>query len=253
MLSKNTIYMMQIAYSLRYLVTSFAMMSTCLLAYGQTLPPLRSFPVAPTWEQICADESPLGALGQLQALPTATTPTELLKALRQIHDGFILTNPSFTDGKNLSRLFGSGRLKDYSSEKHGDILKEMMSGSKNTLHANFAWAFSITDEYPKDKRGWMYIAPQTLPNDYGAEIVEKFLTFGIDGVDALRDSTISLPADYAASGFPRPFLTHLKGYFQYKQLIESKCYSSSLTVRLNGDGTLRDIEIEQREKRDFGR
>lgn len=183
-----------------------------------------------------------------QAIPQARSPEDLLAVLRKIHDEFLLTDADFTADEATTGLFGQGAVRRYPSVNRDDVLKEVMTAPQNGLHTNFLFSYSAEG---MDRRGWIYMAPQTIPNEYSAELVEKLLTAGIVGQVPLADPPIN--GTEVQGGVPsgRPFLTHPKGYFQYEDIKESDCFSSSLTVRLNRDGTLRDVQIEQRQRGDY--
>lgn len=183
-----------------------------------------------------------------QALPQVRSPEELLAVLRKIHNEFLLTDANFTADETTTGLFGQGAIRRYPSVNRDDILKEVMSSPQNGLHTNFLLSYSTAG---MDRRGWMYMAPQTIPNEYSAELVEKLLTAGMTG--QFPSDELAVSGTFIQGGIPagRPFLAHPKGYFQYEDIKESDCFSSSLTVRLNNDGTLRDVQIEQRQRGDY--
>lgn len=207
----------------------------------------------------CSTQSLANITQSFKALSSPRTPLDLLKTLHKIHAGFLLTHPGFFDVEKVREIFGSVVIRSYGYARPGDISMEVMSGSRNRLHLNILLNFSqpmsksAVPATQQDRRGWLYVVPQRAPNIYAVELIERFLTPGISGKNP--DDELSSPSGSDGLAFlsNRPFLTHPKGYHQYEEILESDCHSSSLTVRLNHDGTLRDISLEQRQRGDFFR
>jgi len=227
--------------------TSILLGALAVSSSGSAMSPAMSKPLG------CTPETLRETSQSMQGLPPARTPHEVLALLRRIHDGFVLTETAFAADETIEKLFGQGSIKAYPSSTPDDVLKEMMSAPQNNLHTNILLSYSSADlpGSGKDRRGWLYIAPQTMPNAYTAELVEKLLTGGIVGQIALDGPSLGGTPVQGKMPDRRPFLTHAKGYFQYEDIRESDCLSSSLTVRLNNDGSLRDVQIEQRQRGDF--
>lgn len=186
---------------------------------------------------------------QIQQLPPATTPEEMLQLLRKLHDNFLLLDPSLIEDENLIRLFGFGEAQQkWPYGKNDDTIWKYfipdVSGSLSGIRVRMDFTRKSHENGEFVAGGISFESQTSSSSSYTADLIEKHLVPDVKGVDRFAPGFPMTNENIEASA-RRPRATHPKGYLEYKQIHETRLCRSILYARLRLDGTLRDIQVNQ--------
>lgn len=184
---------------------------------------------------------------QLRELAPATTPAELLQLLRKFHDKFLLLDPGFIEDANLLRLFGPGEVRLGAPIKRDIATRKMFVPVSDSALGNAVEIRISSARIPEFIAGGVSFSLGTEFSSYTADLIEQYLMPDVQGEDPLRNPNNLAPNENMDAAARRPRATHPKGYFFYKQIKKVGACRSILSVRLHGNGTLWDIELNQQE------
>nr|WP_198980316.1 hypothetical protein [Herbaspirillum sp. ASV7] len=190
--------------------------------------------------------------GQVETLKKIEGPIDLLRVARTAYERPLLLDPEFFSDSNIEKVFGITAIKNLSDEKDPwTVTKEVKTGLDSGLQSRIVVMYSTyTDINPPDHHGWILIRPQEGSTIYNADLIKESLVFDMNGIDDLKNQALNYPDIHARESYSRRSSpAHPEGYFTYKGRREADCYTSRISVRLKGDGTLSDIQIHVDEKR----
>ncbi|QDL56178.1 hypothetical protein [Rhodoferax aquaticus] len=180
---------------------------------------------------------------KFKQLSAISTPTELVKFIKLIHDKFLLLEPSFAVTVELDRLFASTPLKQTWPFKVPDDSKWM----KTEFAPDSALAGTIS--FRTEEKNWwsgnIHYVSQLQNSGFNFELVERELGPYIVGADPFGKGFIPPNLETLDSATRRPPARNSHGYFEYIQVNSDARCKSHLMVRLNADGNVRDIDLKQ--------
>lgn len=199
----------------------------------------------------CFEKGNMTTTDQLQQLSPAKTPVEFLQLLRKLHDNFLLLDAGFIEDANLLRLFEPGAVKQswpYGKQSKS-VFKSLVADPSSSILGSLPIQFMATGTKNVFFGSLTVGANTPTPlNPYTSDLIEQYLVPDVKGSNPLAPGNFSPSNENIEASIRQSRATHSKGNFQYQSVNETALCRSNVSVRLEKDGTVWDINLSQEVK-----